>query len=365
MAGAIPSGLLSSIKCPHRGFQNVRAHTMIQHCFDEHPIDSHIIMENETRLTAEWDASRPFADLIQRATAVHEFANDAGRPITNKQVMDALYYTVIFNSGVMCEEREKWDDKATADKTYNNFKTPLTTVQRKFKRRQRTTAKQGCFDGVNAIVAEQLEQANNALVSLVSAAAADRTQIVLLNQTIHTQNETIAALTKQYQTLGNKMNAFNCAAPTTNLPANAPSNRVPMLDDSNWLPNGHHKYDTGGYCWSHGYIVRPNHTSLSCGQKGQKPGHQPTATRENPTNGSTRGKPRTSLDTWLYLHVDLSTFLPIQRDLCSPASGQCLVHVGWVLFCVNDNCRQLSSCALICVLCRSCGIILCVVVDSV
>jgi hypothetical protein len=63
---------------------------MLQHCFDECPIDSHMIMENETRLTAEWDANRPFADLIQRATAVHEFANDAGRPITDNKVMDAL-----------------------------------------------------------------------------------------------------------------------------------------------------------------------------------------------------------------------------------------------------------------------------------
>jgi hypothetical protein len=66
-----------------------------------------------------------------------------------------------------------------------------------------------------------------------------------------------------------------------------------MLDESNWLANGRHKYDTGGYCWSHGYLVRPNHTSLSCGAKGQKAGHQPTATRDNPMNGSTRGKPRT------------------------------------------------------------------------
>jgi hypothetical protein len=77
-------------------------------------IDSHMIMENETRLTAEWDANRPFADLIQRATAVHEFANDAGRPITDNKL---ILYTVIFNTGIMCEEREKWDDKATADKT--------------------------------------------------------------------------------------------------------------------------------------------------------------------------------------------------------------------------------------------------------
>jgi hypothetical protein len=64
MVDVIPSGLLSGIKCPHHGFQNARARTMLQHCFDECPIDSHMIMENETRLTAKWDANRPFVNLI-------------------------------------------------------------------------------------------------------------------------------------------------------------------------------------------------------------------------------------------------------------------------------------------------------------
>jgi hypothetical protein len=249
MTHAIPSGLLSGIKCPHHGFQNVRAKDMLHHCFDECPIDSHMILENETRLTAEWDANRPFADLIQRRTAVNEFADDAGRPIIDNKGMDALY-TVIFNTGVMCEECEKWEDTEALDKTYKNFKTHFTAAQRKLNRRQKTTAKQGGFHGVNAIITEQLEQANDALAKLVSAAAAEVDQMVLLSRTINTQNATIAAHTKQYQSALN-----NRSAPPSNLPAVAQPERVPMLHGSNWLANGKHKFDTGGYCWSHGYIV--------------------------------------------------------------------------------------------------------------
>jgi hypothetical protein len=140
MVAAIPSGLLSGIKCPHRGFQSTRVRTMLQHCFDECPIDSHMIMENEGRLMAEWDPNRPFADLIQQATAAHEFTADAGRPITDDHVMDALY-TVIFNTGVMCEECKKWEDRAVADRIYTNFKTHFATAQRKLKRRQKTSTK--------------------------------------------------------------------------------------------------------------------------------------------------------------------------------------------------------------------------------
>ena len=49
--------------------------------------------------------------------------------------------------------------------------------------------------------------------------------------------------------------------------------------------------DRGGYCWSHGYLVAPNHTSQTCRSK--KPGHQDDATREDNKGGSQVGKPDT------------------------------------------------------------------------
>jgi hypothetical protein len=41
-----------------------------------------------------------------------------------------------------------------------------------------------------------MENANDALVNLMTNAASDRDEIRLLNKTVHTQNETIAAFTK-------------------------------------------------------------------------------------------------------------------------------------------------------------------------
>jgi uncharacterized coiled-coil protein SlyX len=190
-----------------------------------------MIMENETRLTVEWDPNRPFSDLDQGATAVHEFANDAGRPITNNRVMDALY-TVIFNTGVMCNECEKWEDKAVADRTYENFKTHFATAQRKLKHRQKTSTKQGGFHGANALVTDQLDQANDALVNLATAAASDRDHMLLLNETIHTQNETIAKLAQQYQLLSNKMYAIG-RSNYQGTAAPQPPNRVPKLNENN------------------------------------------------------------------------------------------------------------------------------------
>ena len=47
-------------------------------------------------------------------------------------------------------------------------------------------------------------------------------------------------------------------------------------------------YTNDNYCWTHGYNVADNHSSATCKNPG--PGHQPTATRTNTMNGSTRDK---------------------------------------------------------------------------
>ena len=69
------------------------------------------------------------------------------------------------------------------------------------------------------------------------------------------------------------------------------SNRIDTLEkrsnNSNTRPCSR---DQGSYCWSHGYHVAANHNSKNCRNK--KPGHQDEATRDNPMNGSTYGKPK-------------------------------------------------------------------------
>eukprot|EP00957_Ditylum_brightwellii_P026071 1971178-Ditylum_brightwellii.AAC.1 len=45
-----------------------------------------------------------------------------------------------------------------------------------------------------------------------------------------------------------------------------------------------HFMEPAGYCWSCGFQVPKNHTSLNCDS--QKPGHQLGTTRENMMNGS-------------------------------------------------------------------------------
>jgi hypothetical protein len=286
---SVPKGLLSGIKCAHRGFSHLRVRQMLEYLFTNAIISAEMIVENKNQLNKPWGAHKPFHSLIDRVSICREFAADAGRTITDNDVMDALF-TVIFDTALMHEECEKWEDKPVANKTWHNFQAHFLKAQRKLKRRQRTTTKQGEFHCVNAIVNEHMEHANDALVNLMTNAASDRDESRLLNKTVHTQNEMIAAFTKTLASINAqiaKLSGTKAAPP----PAVAPED---VLKDFMWT-NGKHKWDSGRYCWTHGFIVGRNHTSASCGGTGKcnrAPGHQDTATRENRMGGSECGAPK-------------------------------------------------------------------------
>ena len=55
-----------------------------------------------------------------------------------------LLYTVIYNTGAYYEECNKWSDKTTGDKNWENFQTFFQYAQRKLsKNSQATTQKTG------------------------------------------------------------------------------------------------------------------------------------------------------------------------------------------------------------------------------
>ena len=88
-------------------------------------------------------------------------------------ITDVLY-TVIYNTGAYYEECNKWSDKATGDKTWENFQTFFQYAQRKLRKKiQETTQKTG-YHGMNAIVPHMLEDTNEALSNMASAEVSDK-----------------------------------------------------------------------------------------------------------------------------------------------------------------------------------------------
>ena len=108
-----------------------------------------------------------------------------------------VIHTVINNTGAYYMECKKWSDKATGDKTWENFQTFFQDVPRKLhKKIQATTQKTG-YHGMNTMVPHVLEDTNEALINMALAEVFDKETIASQTRIIERLTETISTLTTQ------------------------------------------------------------------------------------------------------------------------------------------------------------------------
>ena len=82
--GGIPPVDIAGMRDLHHGFQSAQARDLLAHAITQFLINLFMISENKVRLKEAWDARSPYADLVERAFRVQEFASDAGRPIDDR-----------------------------------------------------------------------------------------------------------------------------------------------------------------------------------------------------------------------------------------------------------------------------------------
>ena len=112
------------------------------------------------------------------------------------------------------------------------------------------------------------EDTQDALINLVTAAAADRDTIINQSKKISDLTTTISNLTHQLQQVTARINTLKVLKELE-----TPTNRL-----LKWV-DGKHICDAGGYCWTHRYCVdiTPNRVAF----RSNKGGHQDYATRAN------------------------------------------------------------------------------------
>jgi hypothetical protein len=183
------------------------------------------LAENEAALSKPWDPETPTEDVFDQAREIRAFATVGGEDIPAGTVVRKLV-AVFRSSGVMDEACADWDKKDTADKTLDNLRTHMRTYNTR-RKSNRTTADAG-YGTANAAAQQPPAQPPN-LNDLVQRAV--------------------------QQALG----ANNAGNPT----------------------NVGVEYS---YCWSHGLIRNPNHTSRTCTTRAE--GHQEAATLDNMMGGN-------------------------------------------------------------------------------
>ena len=82
---------------------------------------------------------------------IQEFVTDGGRSIEEVDITDILY-TVIYNTGAFYKECNKWSDKSTGDKTWDNFQTFFQDAYRKLRKKSQATTHKTGYHGMNSMV---------------------------------------------------------------------------------------------------------------------------------------------------------------------------------------------------------------------
>jgi hypothetical protein len=212
------------------------------------------------------------------------YAQAGQQPYGKQQIINIAYALVFNTDNDACKE---WEKKDILDKNWEKFKAHFTTEHRLYRTQTQTTQSTG-YQAANhaqrhlqdALMAEQSE----ALAMIASASATDRTtlsHLVSSNAQLSTNlAEKVAALAAANEIIRNVRAGARTSggSSTTTTTRSAPSA----------TPRARPATNNEKYCWSHGYQIHEDHTSLTCTRRAA--GHQEAATKTNNTGGRQWGR---------------------------------------------------------------------------
>ena len=93
-------------------------------------------------------------------------------------------YTVIYQMVILTEDCEKWDKRNNVDKKWGNFQSHFTDAHQKMHRSQKQTAKHTVSHGANAVLTDELERSNYALISMAQMSMTDKEHTATITWTV-------------------------------------------------------------------------------------------------------------------------------------------------------------------------------------
>jgi hypothetical protein len=231
------------------------------------------LTQNYERLNTPYDPNQSIETLFQQIQDARAFAVAGGQPYGAAMIINVAY-TLVFNTGFYPDACRAWQSRATAAKTWAQFKIEFTTAHREFCLANQTAQQSGFHSG-NMMIERgrdgSMQDPAEAIAQLATATASDRSTVATLTTTnakLATQLEEYHALIAQLKSEITTLKIKIKPVWQGQQPARATNN------DS--------------YFWSHGLQVAKSHTSATCNVR--KPGHQETATKVDTMGGVQWGK---------------------------------------------------------------------------
>jgi hypothetical protein len=229
--------------------------------------------QNYERLNTLYDPNQPIEALFQQIQDARAFAVAGGEPYGAAMIVNVAY-TLVFNTGLFPDACRAWQSRATAAKTWAQFKIDFATDHREFHLTNQT-AQQSGFHSANMMIEQgrddSMHETVEAIAQLATTTVSDRGMV--------------ATLTTTNAKLANQLEAAH--ALITQLKSEIAILKIKIKP----VWQGQRPTRTtnnNSYCWSHGYQVAKSHTSATCNVR--KTGHQEYATKSDTMGGVQWGK---------------------------------------------------------------------------
>jgi hypothetical protein len=108
------------------------------------------LTHNYERLNTPYDPNQPFETLFQQIQDARAFTVDGGQPYGVAMIINVAY-TLVFNTGLYPDACRAWQSRATAAKTWAQFKIDVSTAHQEF-RLTNQTAQKSDFHSANMMI---------------------------------------------------------------------------------------------------------------------------------------------------------------------------------------------------------------------
>jgi hypothetical protein len=229
LIAAVPPEYLAALNDEDSDLVDVSCKTIITHLWEQFgEISQAELKANIKKMESQWAPETPIAALFARIDDCRRFAEAGNDSITDKATVRAAY-DIVEATGRFTEPCRAWRMLPTAQITWANFKLTFAKAHKDLS----TTSQTAGYHSANAVATPEF-----------------------------------LALTKR---VGELEAALKIALAQNSAP-----------NKKRKEPPAHTA--TSSYCWTHGHLVNPKHTSESC--TGRKEGHQETATATNMMGGN-------------------------------------------------------------------------------
>jgi hypothetical protein len=284
------------------GFANTTTRQLLDHLYATYgnltPAD---LVENDERMKAPYDPSQPIEVLFDQIDDAVELADAANAAYTPAQIV-AIAYNCLFQTGLYTDACREWRRRDPGYRTWPHLKRDFALAHQELRESQ-VSAQNAGYHGANLAYDMQQETAT-ALANLATATAQDRStvsQLTSTNSQLSAQLQTITAKLNQALTELSSLKSAPRPPTATTAPTTLTAQLNAALAENARLQHNHQtpvittppaptqrtpivrRWFNTNYCWTHGYHVDDEHTSITC--KHPKPGHNQAATRANTLQG--------------------------------------------------------------------------------